>query len=273
MNASARPGLVRAGLAVLALVAIAGLVTSVPGLLPYDVVADVAPDQASQAPSAAHWLGTDHLGRDVAWRLLLGTHAFAGPGLLACALASVVGLGSGAVAGYLGGPVAAVLRYLSTVVASIPRFVLVLLAIAIYGNSTWLIGAVAGLAYSPALAEAVFQRIDSLKRAEFVLAARAHGLTDARILLFHLLWVDCRRMVGRHALALFGYLLLLETTLSYIGGFGVEEPEPSWGNMLAFEFGQRAGNPWGVWAPALAIWGTILCCGLASQALAERRRA
>jgi ABC-type dipeptide/oligopeptide/nickel transport system permease subunit len=263
------------GLFVLAVVGVLGVITGVlpSSWLPYDVVADVDPSAAGMAPSAAHWLGTDHLGRDVAWRLVLATRAFVGPGLLACALASIIGVGAGAISGYLGGPVAAWVRYLSTVTASIPRFVLVLLAIAINGNSTWLIGAVAGVAYSPAVAEAVFTRIDSLKRADFVLAARAHGLGPGRILLFHLLWVGCRRMVGRHALNLFGYLLLLETTLSYIGGFGVMEPQPSWGNMLAFEFGYRTDNIWGVWAPALAIWLTIFCCGLVSEALAERRRA
>ncbi len=262
------------GVSLLIVVGAAGLLTWIvpAGWLPYDIVADVDPASAGVGPSAANWLGTDHLGRDVAWRMLLSTRAFVGPGLLACVLASVIGVGAGALAGYVGGPVASIVRWISTVTASIPRFVLVLLAIAIYGNSTWLIGAVAGIAYSPAVAEAVFGRIDSLRRADFVLAARAHGLNASRILLYHLLWVSCRRMVGRHALNLFGYLLLLETTLSYIGGFGVMEPEPSWGNMLAFEFGYRTGNPWGVWAPALAIWVTILCCGLVSEALAERRR-
>jgi peptide/nickel transport system permease protein len=262
------------GVAVLATVGIAGLVTGLlpAAWLPYDLVADVDASRAGIAPTAAHWLGTDHLGRDVAWRLLLATRAFVGPGLLACLLASIIGVGAGALSGYIGGPIAAAVRYLSTVTASIPRFVLVLLAIAINGNSTWLIGAVAGVAYSPAVAEAVFGRIDSLRRADFVLAARAHGLGPTRILAYHLLWVSCRRMVGRHALNLFGYLLLLETTLSYIGGFGVMEPEPSWGNMLAFEFGYRTENVWGVWAPALAIWVTIFCCGLVGEALAERRR-
>jgi len=262
------------GLILLMIVGLIGVVTGLlpDGWLPYDIVADVSPSDAGAAPSAAHWLGTDHLGRDVAWRLVLATRAFVGPGLLACLLASVIGVGAGAVSGFLGGPIAALVRYLSTVTASIPRFVLVLLAIAINGNSTWLIGAVAGVAYSPAVAEAVFSRIDSLQRADFVLAARAHGLGPFRILGYHLLWVNCRRMVGRHALNLFGYLLLLETTLSYIGGFGVMEPQPSWGNMLAFEFGYRTDNIWGVWAPALAIWVTIFCCGLVSDALAERRR-
>lgn len=256
-----------AGVGVLAAVLGAWLFSAV---VPYDVVADVDPTAASLLPGPGHWLGTDHLGRDVLSRLLLAAHAFVGPGLLACAVSSVLGVLAGAAAGFLGGPVAVVVRYLATVTSSLPRFVLVLLAMAIYGNSTWLIGAVAGVSYAPTLAESVFNRIDALKRAEFVVAARAHGLSGPRILFYHLLWVNCRRMVGRHALHLFGYLLLMETTLSYLGGFGVMEPQPSWGNMLAFEFGQRGGNLVGVLAPALAIWATILACGLVGEALAER---
>lgn len=240
-------------------------------LLPYDLVTDVDPARAGLGPAAAHWLGTDHLGRDVAWRLLVGSRAFVGPGLLACLVASVLGVLAGAVAGYFGGWLAAALRFGSTVTASLPRFILVLLVISIYGNSIWLIGATAGLAYAPTVAEAVYGRIDSLRGEDFVLAARAHGLGRGRILFYHLLWVNCRDMVGRHALSLFGYLLLLETTLSYIGGFGVMEPEPSWGNMLAFEFGHHTDNPWGLWAPALAIWITILACNLLGEALAEKR--
>jgi ABC-type dipeptide/oligopeptide/nickel transport system permease subunit len=239
-------------------------------LAPWNPLSQVDPALAEQGPCAAFWLGTDHMGRDVASRLVFATRAFVGPGLLACAIASVLGLGGGALAGWFGGGPAVAIRFLSTVVASLPRFILVLLGAAIYGNGTWILGAIAGLAYSPTLAEAVFNRIDALKGSDFVLAARAHGIAEARILGYELLWVNCRRMVGRHALHLFGYLILLETTLSYIGGFGVQEPEPSWGNMLAFEFGVRGGNPLGVLAPALAIWLTILCCNVVGDALGER---
>ena len=89
----------------------------------------------------------------------------------------------------------------------------------------------------------------------------------------HLLWLSCRRIIGRHLLYLFGYFLLVESTLSYIGGFGIEEPMPSWGNMLAFEFGVPEGNPLAWFAPAVAIWGVILSAVLASDALAEKRHA
>ena len=260
----------RIGLLLLGLVAVVWICAALSG---YDVIADVNPALGGTAASGAHWLGTDHLGRDVFSRLMLGSHAFVGPGLLACLTAFVIGVPAGGLAGYYGGPLASFIRYVSTVVASLPRFVLVLLCMAVYGNDVWLLSIVAGLSYVPTLAGAVYARVQSLSNAEFVVAARAHGISESRILLYHLIWVNCRRLVGRYALQLFGYFLLLETTLSYIGGFGVMEPQPSWGNMLAFDFGYQTGNIWGVVAPALAIWLTIMGCSLLEEELVEERRA
>lgn len=257
------------GAGILSVIAFAGLFS---GFMPYDVITDVDISIAGQAPSFEHWLGTDHIGRDVALRTLIASNAFVGPGIFACLIAILLGVSAGATSGYLGGIPSSIIRFVSTVTASLPRFILVLLAIAIYGNSTWLIGAVTGIAYAPTIAEAIHSRIDSLRRAEFVSAAQAHGLSELKILIYHLLWVNCRELVARHALSLFGYLLLLETTLSYIGGFGVMEPQPSWGNMLAFEFGHRTDNIWGLWAPAIAIWITILATTLVSESLLENTR-
>jgi ABC-type dipeptide/oligopeptide/nickel transport system permease component len=84
------------------------------------------------------------------------------------------------------------------VVASVPRFVLVLLACMIYGSDPLVLATAAGASYAPGLGQAVYARLEALRGAEFVLAARAHGLSDARILGRHLLWVNCRRLVGRH---------------------------------------------------------------------------
>lgn len=238
----------------------------------FDVVADVDPGAASRPPSAEAWLGTDHMGRDVFWRLVTASEAFVGPGLLACAVSVLTGLPAGALSGYRGGPVAQSLRYAFTVLASVPRFVLVLLACAIYGNEPVVLAVAAGVAWAPTLGEAVHSRIETLRSADFVIAARAHGVSGPAILAWHLLWVNCRRLVGRHLLASFGYFLFLETTLSFIGGFGIEEPMPSWGNMLAFEFRVPGGNPWAWAAPALATWATILATAMAGEALAERGR-
>lgn len=241
-------------------------------LIGYDVVADVDPAAGGRGPGAGHWLGTDHMGRDVFWRMLTATEAFVGPAFAACGLTLLVGIPAGALAGYLGGPVAATTRYTFSVVGAIPRFVLVLMAAAIYGSETSVLAVVAGLAYAPTLGDAVLGRIEQLRRADFVEAARAHGFSTREILGRQLLWSNCRRLVARHALHLFGYFLLLETTLSYLGGFGVEEPQPSWGNMLAFEFGIVGGNTWAWAAPSIAIWLTLLATFALAQAFGEQQR-
>lgn len=241
----------------------------------YDVVGDVDVTRASVGPSAKHWLGTDHLGRDVFWRLVTASQAFVGPGLAAAVVALGLGLSAGAVAGWTGGPLASLVRYVFTVVASVPRFVLVLLACAIYGNSVWTLAVAAGVAYAPTVGEAVHARIRAFRRAEFVLAAEAHGVHPARILGYHLLWVNTRRLAARHALQLFAFLLLVETTLSYIGafgataGFGVQEPTPSWGNMMGFEWGVPDANLWATAAPALALWTVLVAALAASQRLED----
>lgn len=232
----------------------------------YDPVLDVHPELASLPPGPARWLGTDHLGRDVLRRLLLASHSFVGPGLAACAVAATVALPLGALSGFVGGPTATLLRLPLSSVASIPRFVWVLLACTILTPSPAVLSIAAGLAYAPALSGALSARVEALRRAEFVLASRAHGYAWWTILGHQILWVNCRRLVLRHLLHLFSFFLTLETSLSYIGNFGVAEPSPSWGNMLSFSF-DRQDNPLAAAAPALAIWITALGLSLLASDL------
>lgn len=257
----------RSGALIVGLILLMRLGAAISG---YDPAADVHPELASQGPSAAFWLGTDHLGRDVAQRLMHGSAAFVEPGLGAAVVTAALGLLFGTLGGYLhggGAPrvVAGSARYLMGVLASIPALILVLLVVTIYGGAVndwplpepglmWLIALGCGLVETPALAGALAARLDGLRRAEFVLAARAHGISPARILLYHLLWVNGRGLVARHALVAFAQMVVVETTLSYLGGFGVPEPSPSWGNMLAFELAVVDGNPLAWLAPAAAIW-------------------
>jgi len=235
----------------------------------YDVVSDVSPGRAGLGPSAAHWLGCDHLGRDVWWRMVTATEAFVGYGALACISCLLVGGSLGGLSGWLGGASSQVLRYLFSVIASLPRLVLVLLICAIYGDDPVILALAASLAYVPTLGEAIAGRIEELRGAEFVEAAQAHGMSDAAVLLRELLWGNCRVLIGRHLLYLFSAFLVLESTLSYIGGFGIEEPQPSWGNMLSFEFGIQDGNALAWLAPALAIWLTVLSATLTAGQLNE----
>ncbi len=251
-----------AGLVLLTGIAVAFIVSFV---LPYDAVSDVHTEIANAGISAKHWLGTDHLGRDVAHRVLAGTRAFCGPGAASAILAALAGTLLGAAAGWCGGSIAAGIRYGFTVVDSLPRFVLVLLACSIFGAGALTLAVASAVACAPALGEAVYARLDGLRRAEFVLAARAHGIPDARVLGYHLLWVNARGLVARHAAQVFGFFLVVETSLSYLGGFGVPEPTPSWGNMLAFEFGNPSGNVCAWLAPAVATILGVLATTIVGQ--------
>lgn len=240
--------------------------------LGYDVVLDVHPERASAAPAVGLWLGADHLGRDVARRVLLGTQAFVGPGLGAVALALGLGGSSGALAGWWGGWAAAGLRYGMAVLASIPTLPGALLAGAVLagaGGSVWRLAAVVGLCSAPAVSEAVYGRVQALRRADFVLGLQAHGLHPARVLAWHVLWVSCRGLLARQATRAFAALLTAETTLSYLGGFGVAEPQPSWGNMIAFEWQVSGGNPWAWAGPALALWAAAFSASQVAAGLAE----
>lgn len=234
----------------------------------YDPVADVHLADANVGPGAGHLLGTDHLGRDVFMRALLACRWFVLPGGLACAIAAVVGVPAGAIAGWYGGPVEAVMRFLFTVIASVPRFVLILLTLSIYGDAPHVLAAAAGLSFVPLLGEAVRARIEELRTAEYVLASLAHGLSPMRVLGYHLVWAGARHAIARQLFGLFGYFVVLETTLSYIGGFGVQQPEPSWGNMLVF--GWADDNLWSAWTPVILLIVTVGSIGRVADVFAER---
>ena len=238
----------------------------------YDVVLDVDTSRANAAPSGHLWLGADDSGRDVFRRLIKGTEAFVGPGLLACATAALIAVPLGAWAGWVGGWTGEIIRFLFTSIAALPRFVLVLLVCSIYGTDGQTLGLAAGLAYAPALSEAIYTRVSSFGHAGFVMAGKAHGLTTARILGKHILWVNAKALIARHLLYLFGYFLLVETTLSFLGDFGVQEPLPSWGNMIsrdALQGGMTDLNIWASAAPIAAIWITTLACAQLAQSLGE----
>lgn len=254
-----------AGVAVLAAVVLAAILSPLGG---YPVGADVDPALAGLGPSWRFPLGTDHLGRDVFWRLVLASRAFVGPGLTACAIAGTLGVTVGALAGWAGGPVADGVRFALGTIAAVPRLVLVLLVCTIYGAGLPQLAVAAGIAAVPATAEAVFSRIERLRRAEFVLASMAHGVPAARLLLGHLVGAACGRTIARQLLATFGSFVVLECTLSYLGGLGVPEPTPSWGNMLVFDWGR--GTWLSVGAPALSIWVTVGATIAASRLFVER---
>jgi len=227
-------------------------------LLPYD------PQQISigllNAPPgrAGHLLGTDFLGRDILSRLIVGIQAYFLPGLLAIAISLSLGTALGVVAGYRGGPADALIAYFNDLVDSFPRLVLILLVIAAFKPDIYYVMVVVGVTGVPGVASLIAGKIRFLRQKNFIEAASVLGLPAHVIILKHILWYNCRTLLIIQATLGMGEAILIETSLSYLG-FGVQEPTPSWGNMVqagANYFLQ--GRFWPSTAPALAILFTIL---------------
>jgi len=245
------------GLLIVALV-LASYLMGAFGWLPHDPRA-MNVGMINTAPfTSGYLLGTDFLGRDLQSRLILGIQAYFLPGLLAIAISVVGGSVLGVLAGYGGGWVSAVVTYFDNLLDSFPRLVLILLVIAAFKADIYAIMVVLGITSMPATANLVAGKISFLRQKNFIEAAHALGLPAHTVILKHILWLNCRALLVIQATLGMAEAILVETSLSYLG-FGVQEPTPSWGNMVqagANYFLQ--GNFWPSTAPALAILATIL---------------
>lgn len=205
-----------------------------------------------------HWLGTDFLGRDLQARLILGIQAYFLPGLLAITIAIVGGSVLGILAGYRGGLFDTIVTYFNNLLDSFPRLVLILFVIAAFKPDIYYIMVVVGITGMPAVANLIAGKVEFLRQKDFIEAAHALGLPAHTVILKHILWYNCRALLVIQATLGMAEAILIETSLSYLG-FGVQEPTPSWGNMVqagANYFLQ--GDFWPSTAPALAILATIL---------------
>lgn len=223
----------------------------------YDPASAVDYDQQLVKPSMDHLFGTDGQGRDVAIRVLKGIEAFFLPGLLAAFIAVLLGALLGAIAGYAQGPLRAGVIGLLRLLDTLPRLVFIILVVTIFDPSITLIAVVAAVLFIPPIATVIRRKVEALGSEDYILAHIAHGFRPSRILLYHILWLQCRPILIRQATFVFAYVLFVETGLSYLDGYGVQEPTPSWGNMVAQTRKLPSDVFWPWLIPAIAIVLTI----------------
>jgi peptide/nickel transport system permease protein len=239
-----------------------------PALAPYP------PDRLDLAhrrvpPSAAHWFGTDDLGRDVLARVLYGARVSLAVGLLSAAVAGASGIAVGGIAGYAGGPIDAVLMRGTDAMLAVPRLPLLMIAASILQPSVALLVVLIGLAGWMETARVVRAEFLSLRARGFVEGARAAGAGHARLIGVHLLPNAAQVVIVSLTLAV-ARGILLESALSFFG-VGVRPPQASWGNMLYQAQSTLATEPWLAFAPGLFILITTLSVNLAGDRLASRR--
>ncbi|GAB4502100.1 MAG: ABC transporter permease [Anaerolineales bacterium] len=232
--------------------------------------------QRFSPPSAAHWMGTDDLGRDMWARVLYGGRVSLSVGLLAMGVSILFGSLIGLVSGYYGGWVDSILMRVTEIFLSIPRL-FVLLAMGMYLRALDLPNVQAG-SFVPlsivigalswmGTARLVRASTLELRDREYVQAARALGASDARVLLQHIFPNVASPMIVSATLGLAG-AIISESGLSYLG-FGVQLPTPTWGNMLSNTQNQMTTAPWTAIFPGLMIFIVVIAINYLGDGLRD----
>ncbi len=219
-------------------------------------------------PSAAHWLGTDNLGRDIYSRIVHGARVSLIVGVASTLLGSAFGGVVGLLSGYAGGRPDLVTQRVLDILQGLPLLVLALVMSAALGPSITNVVIAISVPIIPRAARVIRSSVLSIREMQYVEAARAIGLRHLRIAFRHVL----PNTVGPFIVlctAQLGSAILVEAALSFLG-LGVPEPYPSWGRMLsvsAAEFAQRA--PHLVLFPGLAISVAVFGSNLLGDALRD----
>jgi peptide/nickel transport system permease protein len=251
-------------------VVVALVVTALVGplLLQLDPLAQDVANRMQPPGAPGHLLGTDELGRDVFARLVYGARVELLIALGATTVAAVVGSLLGLVGGYFGGFVEFVsMRLVSDVLLAFPPIILALLIVTIYGPGEWTLIAVMGILFTPTFARVVYGQTLSIKRLEYVDAARAFGAKTSTALFGVVLPNVAAPIVVQFSLIM-AASILLESGLSYLG-LGVVAPAPSWGGMVAAGQRYMASDPAAILIPSATVVITIVSFGLLADALRD----
>jgi len=221
-----------------------------------------------QPPSSLHWLGTDEFGRDVLSRIMAGAGSSVMIALLTVALAVSVGVAVGGVAGYLRGWTDRMIMAVNDALLAFPGILLALAMMIVLGaNKIGLVLAL-GLAYLPSVARVVRGTVLSIREKEYIEASRVIGNSEFYSMVRHVL-PNAVAPVAVLATSMFGWVLLAESALSFLG-LGVPPPAPTWGNMLAASRPYMETAAWLSIAPGLCIALTLLGLNLLGDSLRDR---
>ena len=200
-----------------------------PFLLPYSYEEQNLALGASR-PSAAHWLGTDTLGRDLLVRLLVGGRISIGVGLCATFVALTIGVVYGAVAGFFGGKTDTIMMRIVDIMYALPFTIFVILLMVFFGRNIILLFVAIGAVEWLTMSRIVRGQIMSLKKMEFIEAARSLGISNCRIIFRHMIPNVLGPIIVYTTLTI-PAVMLLEAFLSFLG-LGVQPPLSSWGVLI-----------------------------------------
>lgn len=268
----ARRNFLRHKMAVASLIFFLALVATVfiwSAILPGDAATNTDYYAINKGPSLAHPMGTDGVGSDVLKRLVLGGRLSLTVGLLAMAIAIILGTMVGSVAGFYGGKVDNLLMRIVDMMLSIPLLFLIITLAAVLGPSVRTIIIVIGISSWMDVSRIIRANFLSLKNKEFVEAARSIGVKDLQIIFRHILPNTMAPIIVAATLGV-ANAILLEAYVSFLG-YGIQPPQPSWGNLVSagsFLFTIQQ-SPWMLYFPGLLITLTVLSVNFIGDGLRD----
>lgn len=246
---------------ILAFVAIFGKL-----LMPYDPnYSDMT--KSFLKPGAAHWFGTDQLGRDIFSRIIDGTHISLTVGISAVAISLTIGTILGAIAGYRGGKADTVIMRFMDMMLSIPSILLAIAFMAALGKGIDKAVIAIGLVSIPEYARIVRGCVLSVKENDYVQAAKVVGNKDMRIVFKHIMPNIISSIVVRATLGI--STAVLDTSALGFLGLGVQPPFAEWGDMLGRARGFIFSAPYTLIFPGIAITITVLAFNLLGDGLRD----
>jgi peptide/nickel transport system permease protein len=252
------------GVGIVVVVALVAIV--LPFVSPYDPN-EVVYENALKGPTAAHWFGSDNLGRDVLSRVADGYRISLVVALGSVAVGLIGGIPLGLLAGYVGGVLDGLVMRPLDVLMAFPAILLAIVVSAILGTGTGVETLAIGIVYVPVIARVMRSSTIAVRREPYIVAARARGASHLRVVLRHV-FPNAVGPVIVQASILMGIAILLEAALSFVG-LGVRPPTPSLGLMLSDGRDFLSNAPWMMVAPGGAIMLLVLGFNLIGDGLRD----
>jgi peptide/nickel transport system permease protein len=253
------------GMALLAVFAVVALAS--PLLIPESLATQINIGARLAPPSFSHLLGTDQLGRDLIWRVLLGAHTSLVIAIAAVALSIAIGLPVGLVAGYYRGWTDNVLMRLVETLLSFPALLLALAISAVLGANERNTILAIGIAFSPYLARIVRGEALRVGALPYIEAARSQGATNWRLIRLHVLPNIMAPLIVQATISV-AFAILAEAALSFLG-LGTQPPTPSWGLMIQASRDYLDIAPWTALVPGIAIAMAVLGLNMLGDVLRD----
>ena len=237
-----------------------------PWLAPFDPI-ETSWSAIRQAPSAAHWFGTDDIGRDVLSRVVWGTRASLLAGVVSVSISMLLGVPLGLAAGFVGGFVDALISRITDAMLACPFLILAIALAAFLGPSLGNAMIAIGVSTTPIFVRLTRGQVMSVKVEDYIEAARAMGNPPWRIAWRHVMPNVLPPLIVQATLAI-AAAVIAEASLSFLG-LGQQPPAPSWGSMLNTAKNYIDNAPWMAIWPGLAIFLLVLAFNLLGDGLRD----